>query len=124
MYPVGAQGKYAFISVKNGRVPLNLNFKSRIGLLKSGIFHQYRLYAGEKISVDYFSHTLMLKFSRQRKIDSLPITSQLVFRISVIIHNRSIDNATDRSAFNIRLAEPWQNKIFMNRAKEYYKIPR
>jgi len=112
------------MSVKNVHVPLTLNFQSRLGLLKSGIFREYSLCAGEKISVDYFCHRLILKFSPQRKTNNLPITCQLVFRISVIIHNRSIENVTDRSAFNTRLAEQWQNKIFMKRGKEYYKIPR
>jgi hypothetical protein len=111
------------MSVKNGRVPLTLNFQSRLGLFKSGIFHEYRLCAGEKITAHYFCHRLILKFSRQRKTKNLPIICQLVFRISVIIHNTSIDNMTDRSAFNTRLAEQKQNKIFMKRAKEYYKIP-
>lgn len=119
LYPVEAQGRYAFMSVKNGRVPLNFNFQSRIGLLKNGIFHEHSLCAGEKIAVDYFCHRLILKFSRQRKTNNLPITSQLVFGISVIIHNRSIDNVNDRSAFNTRLAEQRQKKNFMNRAKEY-----
>jgi hypothetical protein len=40
---LGAQETNAFIIVKNGLVPLTLNYQPRLYFLKSGIFYEYSL---------------------------------------------------------------------------------
>ena len=81
MYSVGKQERYAFRNVKIDRLPLILHYQSRLGLFKSGTFHEYSLCALEKTSVDYFCHRLIFKSCCQKK------NNKFTYHLSACIQN-------------------------------------